>query len=386
MSPTRFEEEPEWRLLRAACIQHGTDEAEPIGSILQLPIRWKPVSELAEAHGLQPLLHRALVPFQKCIPPQEFDLLTSRQRANLHKAMMLSRELIQILDLLDTERIEVLPYKGLVLAEALYGDMALRQSGDMDLLIRSEDLSRARDALRGLSYSRHLRFTQRQEQAYLRVGYEHTFDSPMGKNLLELQWRIQPRFYAVDWEVEDLFQRAVTASVAGRAVKTASNEDLFLILSLHAAKHLWGKLIWICDIARLMTDKDIDWSQIAMCARDLRIRRLLTCNVLLANQLLDAAIPREAEQCLLNDKPTIDLTQQVARLLYCGQVPEVESFAYFRTTVQLRENLIDRVRLLTRLAFTPGPGEWAAVRLPEPLFPLYHLVRLSRLAARLGRT
>src|SRR5581483_1192572 len=135
-----------------------------------------------------------------------------------------------------------------------------------------------------------------------------------------------------------------------------------------------------------MTDKDIDWSQIAMCARDLRIRRLLTCNVLLANQLLDAAIPREAEQCLLNDKPTIDLTQQVARLLYCGQVPEVESFAYFRTTVQLRENLIDRVRLLTRLAFTPGPGEWAAVRLPEPLFPLYHLVRLSRLAARLGRT
>ena len=33
--------------------------------------------------------------------------------------------------------------------------------------------------------------------------------------------------------------------------------------------------------------------------------------------------------------------------------------------------------------FTPGPGEWAAVRLPRPLFPLYRLVRLSRLAARL---
>jgi hypothetical protein len=37
---------------------------------------------------------------------------------------------------------------------------------------------------------------------------------------------------------------------------------------------------------------------------------------------------------------------------------------------------------LMRLALTPGPGEWQAVRLPKPLFPLYRLVRLTRLAAK----
>jgi hypothetical protein len=51
----------------------------------------------------------------------------------------------------------------------------------------------------------------------------------------------------------------------------------------------------------------------------------------------------------------------------------------------LREQPADRLRFLQRLAFTPGPGEWQSVRLPGPLFPLYRLVRLARVAARLVR-
>jgi hypothetical protein len=64
---------------------------------------------------------------------------------------------------------------------------------------------------------------------------------------------------------------------------------------------------------------------------------------------------------------------------------DAESLAYFRLMLRLRERQADRFRFLQRLILTPGPGEWNAVRLPRPLFPLYRLVRLSRLAARLVR-
>jgi hypothetical protein len=53
--------------------------------------------------------------------------------------------------------------------------------------------------------------------------------------------------------------------------------------------------------------------------------------------------------------------------------------------LRLRENPSQRIRFLSRLAFTPGPGEWAAIRLPPSLFPLYRLVRFYRIAARLAR-
>ena len=64
---------------------------------------------------------------------------------------------------------------------------------------------------------------------------------------------------------------------------------------------------------------------------------------------------------------------------------EEQQVSYFRLMMRLREHRADRLRFLTRLTFTPGPGEWEVVRLPKPLFPLYRLVRLARLASKFAR-
>jgi hypothetical protein len=53
--------------------------------------------------------------------------------------------------------------------------------------------------------------------------------------------------------------------------------------------------------------------------------------------------------------------------------------------MRLRERPGDRLRFLTRLAFTPGPGEWQTLKLPRVLSPLYRAVRMRRLAARFTR-
>jgi len=83
---------------------------------------------------------------------------------------------------------------------------------------------------------------------------------------------------------------------------------------------------------------------------------------------------------------TLTLADEIQTHLMSDAVYNVESLAYFRLMMRLRERPADRRRFLQRLVFTPGPGEWQAVRLPAPMFPLYRLVRLSRLAARLLRT
>jgi hypothetical protein len=77
--------------------------------------------------------------------------------------------------------------------------------------------------------------------------------------------------------------------------------------------------------------------------------------------------------------------EQIAVAVAAGVTYEDEQWSYFRLMMRLRERRADRLRFLTRLTFTPGPGEWEAVRLPKPLFPLYRLVRLARLGARCMR-
>lgn len=374
----------EWSLLRAACA--GSPGAErTVSDLLSSPIQWKIVLDLAEKHGVLPLLTQTLSKSAENVPADILQCLRQAYQSNLHKALFLSREMVRILERLSDTRIEVMPYKGLALAESLYGDIALRQSGDIDLLIRAEDLGRIREAVGELGYTPHVSFSKAEEDAYLKSGYECAFDGAAGRNLLEVQWAIQPRFYAVDIETEGLFRRAVDITVAGCAMKTPSPEDLFLILALHAAKHVWGRLIWVCDLARLSALPSMNWQWIGGQAKELGVARILRVSLMIAERLLDSPIPADAKACLPEDSIGEGLAQEIASCMASDVTFNTESLAYFRWMVRLRERRADRIRFVRRLVFTPGPGEWAAVRLPKPLFPMYRLIRISRLAARVVR-
>jgi hypothetical protein len=377
----------EWSFLVTACSEIPPKEKTVLLRPLSRgPVRWKLLFDLAERHRTQPLLYQALVDVEDAVPRADMSALKQLYQTNLHKALFLSREMIRIVDHLSTLGIEVMPYKGLALAEVAYGNIALRQVGDLDVLIRPQDLPRACDAVRELDYTPHLTFSEAEERAYLKSGYECAFDGAAGPNLLELQWAIQPRFYAMDFDMGGLFQRAVTITVAGHPMKTPSSEDLLLVLSAHAAKHVWGRMVWLCDIARIMSLPSLDWSWIGSQARTLGIVRLVRVTMLLANRFLDAAIPPAAQASLPEDRAALSFVEEIQPHIASGFEYNVESLAYFRLMMRLRERQADRLRFLHRLVFTPGPGEWQAVHLPAPLFPLYRLVRLSRLAARLVRS
>jgi hypothetical protein len=374
----------QWSILLTACSAASSEQKRArLQTLLQQPVRWQQLFVLADQHGVQPLLCQALSGLEEAMPPEQLQSLRQKQQANLHKALLLSRELIRIAERLSALSIAFMPYKGVALAELLYGDLAMRQSGDIDLLIRPQDLPRVRDAVHELGYTPHLHLSEAEERAYSKSGYEYAFDGAAGRNLLEVQWAMQPRFYAVDFDMAGLFQRAITIPVAGQPTKTPSSADLLLILSVHAAKHVWGRLVWLCDIARLANLPGLDWDWIGSQARDLGMVRILRVTLLAANRLLGAAIPAAAQDALPQDAAAPALAEEISGYIVSERAFDVESLAYFRLMMRLRERRADRLRFLARLAFTPGPSEWQAVQLPRPLFPLYYAVRLFRLAAKL---
>jgi Uncharacterised nucleotidyltransferase len=376
----------EWDLLLAArCADPRESDLGFIRSLLEKPVEWEAVLRLADHHGISSLLYQDLSRCSGLVPSSTMASLRERYERNVHKSLFLARELIRILDYLDGLGITVIPYKGVVLSEAYYGDMALRQSGDIDLFVRKHDFVRIKSALCDLGYTTRLVIPEEVLEDYLAAGYEWTFDSPAGPNLLELQWALQPRFYAVDFDMAGLFERARDVRVAGRSVKTPSPEDLLLVLSVHAAKHVWARLIWLCDIKQILERENLNWDWVQSRTRDLGIERILRITLLLANRFLAAAIPGPIEKAMFADRAARAIADEIAAGMAAGVSCQEQQVSYFRLMMRLRERRTDRVRFLARLTFTPGPGEWEAIRFSKPLVPLYRVVRLARLAARLVR-
>jgi hypothetical protein len=303
---------------------------------------------------------------------------------NVHKSLFLARELIRVLDCLDALGVDAVPYKGVVMSEVYYGDLAMRQAGDMDLFVRARDVGCIKNAVHELGYTPRFSIPQEAEEDYIASGYEWSFDSAAGRGLLELQWALQPRFYAVDFDMDGLFERAMNVTIAGREVNTPSAEDLMLVLSVHAAKHSWERLIWLCDIAQILK-RELNWERVRVQARELGIERILRVTLLLARKLLGAEMPAAMEAGIVEDRAAGALADEIASNMAGGVLYDVEQVSYFRLMMRLRDRRADRWRFFARLAFTPGPSEWEAVRLPRVLFPLYRVVRLGRLAGRLAR-
>ena len=348
---------------------------------------WSEVLRLAEHHGVLPLAARNLIEHARGLPAEVESTLRSAYQANLRSSLLFTAELARIMQHFERRQLRAVPYKGAVLAQALYRDLGLRSFSDLDFLISSADFERAKQALAEIGYRPAADLSPAVERLWLRSGYERAFDSAAGKNLVEVQWALLPYFYGVDLGVEDLMARDGRTVVGGCEVPCLAPEDSLLVLCLHAAKHLWTRLIWLSDIAETLRPQSrtqaVDYSRVFSRARALGIARILGVSFWLVKNVLRAELSNAAEELIAADPRVHPLGSAFAERLARGEAYDFESTEYFRLILNLRERRSDRWRYLWRLVWTPGAGEVATVRLPESLFPLYRLVRIGRLTRKL---
>src|SRR4029077_4046515 len=193
----------------------------------------------------------------------------------------------------------------------LYRDLGLRSFSDLDFLISLADFDRPKQTRAEIWYRPCGELdpaveSPAIERLWLRTGYERSFDSADGRNLVELQWALLPHFYAVDLRVQDLMARAGKTVVGEGEGPCLSPEDSLLVLCLHAAKHLWTRLIWLSDIAETLRSysgiQTINYSLVFSRARSLGIARILGVSFWLVKNVVRAEIPKSAEEMIAADR------------------------------------------------------------------------------------
>lgn len=367
----------EFDFVRACCQQARQDST--LTEALRHHLDWDRVLTLATHHRVLPAVYNSLHG-RTDVPASIRAAVDARFLAHTRRVLRFSALLAGILRVFGMRGIEVLPHKGPILAQQLYGDPAMRDFGDLDFLVRTTDVPRACTTLQELGYQPKLALSPRQEQEYLRTGYEYVFGSAAEPNLIEVQWRIVPRFYSVSFAMNSLFRRSVECEFEGMRVRTLCNEDLMLVLCVHAAKHGWSQLAMVRDIAMLARGQ-LNWPWIMEEAQRLGIQRMVAVSLELARMLLGLGLP----QALAFHPAVLD-----AESLACGiqkrmsraQETSTESIRYFWSMMILRERWRDRARFVWRLASTSSISDWQAVSLPDQLFQIYRVVRVGRLAKK----
>jgi Uncharacterised nucleotidyltransferase len=325
---------------------------------------------------------------QETVPEKAFDHLRDHFRANSLHNLSLTRELLRILNAFEAHGIPVVPYKGPSLAVSVYGNLALRQFIDLDIMVHRHDVPKTKELLASLNYRPQYRLTRAQEAALLGSRCTYVFTREDGKSTVEVHWGIVEHF-SFPLDLERLWGRLEQIKLGGEVVLTLSPEDTLLVLCVHGFKHLWERLGWICDVAELIRvcQDTMKWEQLMVEAEALGCERMVLLGLVLANNLLGADVPDEVFR-RVNADPTVKaLAKQICEQLFrdANSLEGLFEGAYFRPLhLKMRERLPEKIRYFVRAVAIPTEEDWKLLPLPGFLFPLYHVLRPIRLAGKYG--
>lgn len=367
----------------AALLRAGFDALPaPTESPTLTDSEWAQLVDYAEREHLAPVLYRALQASQR------LDQLPRASAQALHLAYVRANiatwqwttTLDEVLAQFARAQIPVVLLKGAALSLALYADPALRPMGDLDLLIRAQDKTRAGALLRANGFTPLLDLTDGfreqfgSEQCYTRHGTRAA--------TVDLHWNVINRpTYARALDAEWFWAHTRDIAHKDRRVTILNWDAQLLHLAEHfIVHHQMRGIRWSFDIALLLSlhKNDLRWDTTLDAARRFEVLPALNAVLMHVADVWGVAAPEAVRARLAASSR--DLSAQLAVVVATAERTDatvLREGLSFRTWRQRAAYFVH--------VFFPSPAYMRArYRIAHPvLVPLFYLVRLGLGARRL---
>lgn len=366
-------------LVHCARLDIDRPRAERISDLLGEELNWTRLLALAQRNALVPLLYfhlNRIAPGK--VPPERLRELRERFQNNSALNVLLTGEMVSLLELFEQNQIPAVPYKGPALSVGIYGKLSLRQFADLDILVPENDVWKATEFLIDRGYQAHFVIPEQKKATFIRLSYVRLFKRESDNTTVELHWRLAPRFFGASFDTSTLWQRTRLIPLQRAQVRIPLSVDLILMLCIHGAKDCWERLEWVCGLAELIrSDAGIDWHDLLERSKDAHCLAIVSMGLLLAQDVLDAPIPA-AVVAKLRTPPDSLTSQIVARFFSDENIPFTVA-QRIRFHLQTKDSQREKLRYCLRLALTTTPVDWEMMSLPESAAFLYFPLRVIRL-------
>ncbi len=317
------------------------------------------------------------------VPAQITRQLKEKYSQGKLRSLALAAEFVRLQALCASHEISILPLKGPVLSQELFGDIGLRTSGDLDILIPYERVEAADQLVQAQGYQRKSpvrALTPRQRRAFTVLNQHNSYFHPEKRIVLEVHWSLANAYLLPLTATTEVMTRARTVERFGAQLTLLSLEDTFIYLLLHGAKHNWARFKWVLDIDAFTRNQvPVDWERMMALVKAQNLQRPLAQGLLLVQRALGTCIP-ESARLLVNAEPGgLALAGSAWRALTANEDYLRRSGAFTQLQQAYYVAGLSR-RASARWAYLAffllhSLNDWNDFPLPDALFPLYYVMR-----------
>ena len=379
--------------IAAACSRWPPSEtrSNSIRAAAKAPVDWERFLGIVDRHRLWGLARQGLAQASVAPPAEIESALNAKSLAVSRRNFALAVETARLCRLFREAAIPAAFVKGVTLSVLAYGDIAIKHSRDIDILVSPARVLEARAVLERAGYA--LKYplpalTETQLELLLRHGKEWEFLRRAGEVATELHWTLTHNSLLM--RDVDVSCPLVGVRVGDAEIPTFRIEELFVYLCVHGAQHSWSRMKWLADVAALLAtipSTDIEGLYRAAQRRGsgrCAAQALLLCERMLGVELpaaLRAELRRTVTALLLE---AIALDAMLGRVVQPGVELSTRAFGILRDLLSLfllgGGSYVYVWREITRLFFFSE--DVAAFALPRRLTWVYVILRVPLWALR----
>lgn len=317
---------------------------------------WDYFLELCIHHRVYPLVYRNINKSGfTFIPKNVLDSLKLEYMRNTINMLGLTKEMEAITKSLNENDIRSLILKGPILGKELYGDISLRTSKDLDILVPLNDLMSTDEVLRRLGYI--------QIGTIDLVNRHHTsYVHSQSRIVVEVHWRLEPE-RGKEPSFDELWSRKELSSLTTSPVYSLGREDLFISLVTHGFRHGWFRLRWLTDI-HFIVYKQMNWHEIVEMMQTYKFQRELSQTLLLMIELFRTPTNVFPDN-IVPDRKAIRMAVLAANLI---------NDHGFKRYHFARKKLHHKILFLVKL-LSPRTEDIELLHLPKALYFLHFVIR-----------
>lgn len=376
-------------IIYASRTKNTRQNQEDISEILQQSLDWDYVIQTAGRNCVLPLLSWNLLQnFNHLLPKTVRDELEFNYQFFTRQNMLLTKKLIDVIRLFESNNIPLISFKGPLLAMAAYGNISLRQFNDLDVLVHPSYLDKAIELLKSNRYipKTDLRWFERKDW-YLSRKKDVIFVDENSDYIVELHWKLSGAHFSYPVEIDRLWQNLETTKLGGIDVKALHFNDLFIYLCLHGARHSWERLSWICDLNELINSNNgADWEQISQTAKRIGCENIFGLGLYLVHKFFGTKVSIQDWEEVENDQTFKELAEQIENRLFNENLTALDITERYSYHLKLKERWWDRLKLhlhyqfwYLQLIFSPKNLDKETFKLPSWSNPIYFVIRPMRL-------
>lgn len=317
---------PELRLLAScALFPRSAVQDQAVSAALADPrLDWGRVFQAVARHRVAGFVHDGLAAHAADVPREVLASLQARAAADGLMNLGIAGEAVRLVRMLRESDIEALVLKGPSLMQLAYGNLAIRQTNDLDILVPVESIMPAGELCERAGYVRvepPPEADEAQLAQWLRWRKDFIYRHSARSLTLELHYRPthSPRLS----QALDLWRDPQEVALRGEVSLPAPGLDaLYPYLCLHGALCAWFRLKWLADIAALTAACTEDQLKVLHASAVAKgVGRASAQALLLVEAVFERPLPVALKRSLLADRRVRGLARSAFAILTDPRLP-----------------------------------------------------------------